>query len=128
MTMQRRVILEELAKVTSHPTADQLYQLVRRQLPRISLGTVYRNLDILSQTGMILRLDGEGQRRFDANANNHYHICCTLCGRTDDLQMKLIPKLEQNAAKAGGYQVTGHQLEFQGICPACLAKADSQAE
>ncbi len=124
MTKQRRVILDELGKLTSHPTADQLHHLVRRRLPRISLGTVYRNLDILSQADRILRLDGAGQRRFDANSDNHYHIRCTMCGRVDDLRMKPIAKLEQDAGKGGGYKVTGHRLEFSGVCPACQAPSE----
>ena len=72
MTDQRRVILEELRATKSHPTADELYRDVRRRLPKISLGTVYRNLDILNKAGMINKLDfGSGQSRYDADLSNH---------------------------------------------------------
>ena len=120
MTRQRQVILEELGKVTSHPTADEVYQMVRRRLPRISLGTIYRNLDILSQKGVILRLSSGGpQRRFDATVEPHYHIVCEECGRTDDLPIPLNTRLDHLARKACKYKVRGHTLVFCGVCPEC---------
>ena len=86
MTNQRRVILQELRNVHSHPTADDIYIMVRKTLPRISLGTVYRNLEILSEMGLIKKLVGCGrQRRFDGDIENHYHIRCVKCGKIDDL-------------------------------------------
>lgn len=123
MTQQRRVILEELGAVTCHPTADELYQRVRRRLPRVSLGTVYRNLEIMAQKGEIQRIGAAGtQRRFDATTAVHYHIRCTSCGRVADLPLKPVARLEQEAAKASGFAITGHWVEFQGICPECQAK------
>ena len=77
VTRQRRVILEELRKLTSHPTAPALYEVVRRRLPRISLGTVYRNLELLARAGFIQRLDLQGaEARFDGNPEHHYHVRC----------------------------------------------------
>ena len=124
MTQQRAVILEELAKVTSHPTADEVYDLVRRRMPKISLGTVYRNLDLLSNSGEILRIHSGGtQRRYDATVATHYHVCCSECGRIDDLDMPPLKKLERTARKECGYQISGHWLMFQGVCPACQEAA-----
>ena len=75
MTRQRRVILEELKKANSHLTADGVYDVVRQQLPRISLGTVYRNLEILSESGVIKKLEfGSSQKLFDGRPENHYHV------------------------------------------------------
>jgi Fur family transcriptional regulator, ferric uptake regulator len=123
MTTQRRLILQELGKLTSHPTADDLYGKVRRLLPRISLGTVYRNLELLSQAGMILRLSAAGgQRRFDANTSQHYHIRCDRCGRVDDAALKVTNAFEKAMQKRCNYRVTGHWLEFTGICPSCLKR------
>jgi Fur family transcriptional regulator, ferric uptake regulator len=120
MTQQRRVILEELSAVTSHPTADELYQRVRRRLPRISLGTVYRNLEIMAQLGEIQRIGAAGtQRRFDATTAVHYHIRCTTCGQVADLSLKPVLRLEQEAARTSGFAITGHWVEFQGVCPKC---------
>ena len=81
MTRQRAVILEELRKVKTHPTADELYSIVRERLPRISLGTVYRNLDFLADTGEIRRLEAAGTtKRFDGDISWHQHVRCIHCG------------------------------------------------
>jgi Fe2+ or Zn2+ uptake regulation protein len=86
LTPQRQVILEELAKVKTHPTANEVYDMVRKRLPRIGLGTVYRNLELMADNGMILKLEvGGSQKRFDATTNLHYHIRCTCCGKVDDM-------------------------------------------
>ena len=123
MTRQRRVILDELSKVTSHPSADEVYEMVRRRLPRISMGTVYRNLEVLSGMGMIQRLSsGASQMRFDARADVHYHIRCTRCGRIDDVTMDRLEGIEQSVRRQTGYEILGHSLEFGGICPACKSQ------
>jgi Fur family transcriptional regulator, ferric uptake regulator len=120
MTRQRRVILEELRKTKSHPTADELHRMVRQRLPRVSLGTVYRNLEVLSEFGSIMRLDLAGrQRRFDGNATPHYHVRCVECGRVDDAMSPPQTQLEQSLTDTTGYRIIGHRLEFIGICPGC---------
>ncbi len=121
MTKQRQVILEELCKVTSHPTADEMYHMIRKRLPKISLGTVYRNLEILSELGMVLKLDvGGTQKRFDGNVANHYHVRCTECGCVGDLHMSTDHALEQKAQSLTDFQIKRHSLEFIGVCPECL--------
>jgi len=120
MTTQRQVILEELRRLTSHPTADEVYTRVRRRLPKVSLATVYRNLEILSQNGTIQKLDVSGtQRRFDATVDQHYHIRCTRCGRVDDVPLDPVIELEHALHDQCHYEVTGHWVEFSGICPDC---------
>ena len=120
MTKQRKVILEELKKVTSHPTADEVYEMVRKRLPRISLGTVYRNLEILSQLGLIQKLEAGGvQKRFDGNPQNHYHFRCLCCGRVEDFSFEPISALEKVVSNRGDYEIMGHRLEFIGLCPRC---------
>jgi len=122
LTRQRRAILEEIAKVTSHPTADEVYKMVRRRLPRISLGTVYRNLEVLSETGAIQKLaPGGSHMRFDANCHAHYHIRCVRCGRVDDVPVAPLPDIEQSLRKQTNYEVLGHSVEFLGVCPECKA-------
>ena len=121
MTNQRQVILEELGKVTTHPTADELYEMVRKRLPKISLGTVYRNLEILSERGMIQKIEvGGSQKRFDANTENHYHVRCVECGSVDDVPLRPIPGLEDIFSGVSGYRLIGHRLELIGICPDCI--------
>ena len=125
-TRQRQVILEELQAVTSHPTAVELYQLVQRRLPRVSLGTVYRNLDLLRRMGLIERLENSGgEARFDANTSQHDHLRCLHCGRVDDVTTPLeLARPEDHDLH--GYEVIGHRLEFIGICPRCRQSASRQ--
>ena len=121
MTRQRQVILEELRKVKTHPSADELYEKVKRRLPHISLGTVYRNLEILARLGEIQHVEISGaMKRFDGNPANHYHIRCTRCGRVDDVEIGPLKKIEDALAESTDYQVTGHRLEFVGLCRKCL--------
>lgn len=123
MTLQRRVILEELRKARTHPTADELYEVVRRRLPRISLGTVYRNLDALCRCGLIQKLELSGsQRRFDADLRPHYHVRCVRCGRVDDAPIEPLQGLDEAAQAACDYEIFGHRLKFLGICPECRRK------
>jgi Fur family ferric uptake transcriptional regulator len=120
MTEQRRAILEALKQVTSHPTADEVYAMVRKRLPRISLGTVYRNLEFLSDSGLIQRLCiGGSQMRFDGNANNHYHVRCVKCNRVDDVPVAPTAEVQKAKRSLSGYEILGHRLEFVGVCPTC---------
>jgi Fur family transcriptional regulator, ferric uptake regulator len=120
MTAQRRIILQELRNVRTHPTAGEIYELVRKRLPRISLGTVYRNLEILSEIGMIQKLEMAGtQKRFDGIVENHYHVRCLRCGRVDDVVANSIPMINEALAEASNYEILWHRLEFVGLCPQC---------
>jgi Fur family ferric uptake transcriptional regulator len=120
LTTQRQIILEELAKVKTHPTASELYDMVRKRLPRIGLGTVYRNLELMAENGMILKLEvGGTQKRFDATTDTHYHIRCSNCGKVDDVDTPVMDDLVQTAAESTSYQIIGHHVEFTGVCPAC---------
>jgi Fur family transcriptional regulator, ferric uptake regulator len=128
-TPQRRVILEELQRMASHPTAIELYEVVRRRLPKVSLGTVYRNLDLLAQAGAIRRLDFSGaEARFDGSVTPHDHIRCLRCGRLDDIGTVPLAQSSRFANDFRGYKVLGHRLEFIGICPRCQAQPDDQPQ
>ena len=125
MTRQRRVILEELKKTNSHPTADEVYEGARRRLPRISLGTVYRNLEILCDCGMIQKLElGGTQKRFDGKVENHYHVRCIRCGCVEDVSMEPLTTFEYAIRGACDYEIIGSRLEFIGICPQCKKEAE----
>ena len=120
MTRQRKVILEELRMTSSHPTASKVYEMVKRRLPQISLGTVYRNLEILSERGLVRKIElGNAQRRFDGETSEHYHVRCLNCGRVDDVALEPITALEESVRRVTDYQILGHQLEFTGLCPEC---------
>jgi Fur family ferric uptake transcriptional regulator len=128
LTRQRAIILEELAKLRSHPSADELYALVRQRLPRVSLGTIYRNLMLLAEQGKIRRLDGAGtQRRFDGTVEEHHHVRCVACGRVDDLQGQPTVVTDQAFGQESGYLLLGYRLDFYGRCPECR-RLDGPAE
>jgi Fur family ferric uptake transcriptional regulator len=117
---QREVILEELKKFPSHPTAAVLYQVVRQQLPRISLGTVYRNLELLAKAEMIRKLDISGKEaRYDGDLTQHYHLSCTECGRIDDISDPPAISINSHVVTQDGWDVAGHKLAFYGRCPGC---------
>ena len=123
LTTQRQIILEELGKVTTHPTANEVYDMVRKRLPRIGLGTVYRNLELMADNGMILKIEvGGTQKRFDAMTEPHYHIRCSVCGKVDDMDVPVLDNLVNSAAESSSYQILGHHVEFTGVCPACQKK------
>jgi len=124
MTDQRNVILEEVMRCHDHPKADEIYERVRDRLPRISMGTVYRNLDVLVSSGLIRKIGPDfPQMRFDGNTRDHYHITCIGCGRIEDMEIE--PKddpalqLETVLGKLTKYGVFGHKLDFFGLCPEC---------
>jgi Fur family ferric uptake transcriptional regulator len=109
-----------------HPTADWVYRLARRKLPRISLGTVYRNLKQLAEEGLINEIHAGGHpARFDGNTGRHYHIRCLGCGRVNDLPMSVDHRLEEEAGRAMNYRVLSHHVEVLGLCPLCDAESPS---
>jgi len=120
LTTQRQIILEELGKVTSHPTANEVYDMVRKRLPRIGLGTVYRNLELMAESGIILKIEvGGTQKRFDATVEDHYHIRCSSCGKVDDIDIAVQNQINETASACSNYKVLGHHIEFSGICEEC---------
>jgi Fur family ferric uptake transcriptional regulator len=124
-TEQRTVILEELRKCRNHPGADELYLQVRRRLPHISLGTVYRNLELLAAQGIIQRLDsGPSQKRFDPEVKRHGHFRCTGCGAVEDLPFPVrLPQPSRRHPWVRQRVITGGQAEYVGLCPSCAGSA-----
>lgn len=119
LSKQRKVILEELRRVNTHPTADEVYDMVRKIIPRISLGTVYRNLEFLCSQGLAMKVGPAGsQKRFDGNAHPHPHLRCQHCGKVEDFHIPLqLPNLDSDTAM--GYEITSCNIEFVGVCPEC---------
>lgn len=120
---QREKIFQVLKKTTSHPTAEWVYERVREHIPRISLGTVYRNLHILKEQGKIRELDfGEGLRRYDAMVEQHYHFVCERCGAVTDLDVPPQQDLNLRIQPVIGGHIRTHRLDFYGVCRQCLEK------
>lgn len=125
MTTQRRIILEEVRKLCSHPTAMDVYEIVRKRLPHISLGTVYRNLEFLSDIGLVQKLEMAGtHKRFDGKIENHYHLRCMSCHRLEDLDVGPIAAIDRALIGVSDYEILWHRLEFVGLCPACRKERD----
>ncbi len=121
MTKQRAVILETLRESAAHLTADEVYRMVRKTMPRISLGTVYRNLDLLVGIGEILCLERAGaQKRFDGNPRPHYHVRCEKCGAIGDVFTSVpMPDMEAAQIYPAFAAIRGMEVGFTGICERC---------
>ncbi len=127
MTNQREIILRELIHSQRHLAADELYDIVKKIMPRISLATVYRNLEILSGAGMIGKLEISGrQKRFDYDPSEHDHIYCVVCHRVDNLMMAHKGLNAEELGAVAGYSITGYRLEIVGICPECQRNVDNK--
>ncbi len=122
LTGPRRVVLEVVRGTDSHPTASVIHQMVRRRLPRVSLGTVYRNLRLLVSQGLVKELPGP-HARFDGNVSHHHHFTCLGCGRIVDIAGTLTEPHSRalcgRVAAQGGFSVSHHRIEFYGRCLDC---------
>ncbi len=118
---QREAVLVYLRSTRSHPTAEQVYDEIRKEFPKISLGTVYRNLNLLAGQGEILRLNcGDGVEHYDAMTDPHNHFICRHCGKVMDLDIALDPVMDMEADENFPGKIEGHKIYFYGICENCL--------
>ncbi len=126
---QRDAILSFLMTRKDHPTADVVYSQLREEYPNISLGTVYRNLTLLSDIGQIRRLRlGDGVDHFDADTSPHYHFLCTKCGSVIDLKLDNIDYINQLADVGFDGQIAGNVTYFYGLCGKCTKEKCSAGE
>jgi Fur family transcriptional regulator, peroxide stress response regulator len=120
---QKESILKVLKQTTSHPNAEWIYQQVKKEIPRISLGTVYRNLRLMKDSGTILGVCAStGIEHYDAKITEHCHFRCDRCRGIFDVEEEVDQKLEEKVAANTGLKVTGHSLEFTGLCHECQDK------
>ncbi len=118
-TRQRKVVYEAVRHSKSHPTADMVFEQVRDTLPTVSLGTVYRNLGVLKDQGLVIELRGTDRKaHFEADLTPHAHFTCTRCGSISDIENCPTPEWDRHPCLAG-FTVVEHNLEFRGICPQC---------
>lgn len=119
-TLQRQLIRDLLAGSNTHPTADQVYELARETCPSISRGTVYRNLNLLAESGEILRLSMPvGPDHYDGLTENHYHFLCRCCNRVVDTGLPYDDALNREAPGLPGFKTEWHKLVLVGLCPEC---------
>jgi Fur family ferric uptake transcriptional regulator len=119
---QREIIESELKKLYTHPTAAELYEIVREKLPNVSLGTVYRNLEQLAEMGAIQKLENGSSTRFDGNVDYHNHVRCIHCDKVGDVHEFNEHPLKEQFKQLGGYTIVGFNFEFLGVCPDCQKK------
>ena len=123
---QRQMILDAVQTRCDHPTADQIYLDVSGKDDRISRGTVYRNLGILSEDGVITNVKVPAADRFDSRRDLHYHLFCTGCGRVFDAPLSYRAEFDTQVAAETGFQISRHRIIFEGLCPECGKEKDKQ--
>lgn len=117
---QREAIKEYLSQTEEHPTADTIYMDIREKFPNISLGTVYRNLNLLVERGEIIRINGlDESDRYDGHIHNHYHFLCKKCKKVLDIEMESLDHINELANKHFPGKVEGHVTYFYGKCDEC---------
>ena len=117
---QREAIKEYLSQTKEHPTADTIYMDIRETHPNISLGTVYRNLNLLIEMGEVIKINGmDGSDRYDGNTHRHYHFLCNKCQRVLDIDMESIDYINDIANKSFPGKVEGNVTYFYGKCNDC---------
>lgn len=120
ITPQRHAVLEYLLTAMSHPTADEIYKALEDKFPNMSVATVYNNLRILKELGLIRELTyGDESSRFDSNMREHYHIICEDCGKIVDFHYPTLDEIESLAQKVSGFEISHHRMELYGKCEDC---------
>ncbi|MBN2112349.1 transcriptional repressor, partial [Candidatus Woesearchaeota archaeon] len=119
MTSQRMKILEYLKGVKTHPAAEEVYRNVKKELPAITLATVYRNLNLLAEEGKILKIEINNESRFDADISCHQHLVCRKCGRITDIFKKDISEYAMKKIKSNDFSPECVKIIFWGLCTKC---------
>ena len=121
-TKQRRLVLEAVRSRCDHPSADEIYIDVREKDGKISRGTVYRNLNVLSQSGEIRHIKVPAADRYDVRLDNHYHMFCVGCGTVIDAPLCYNEDFDKEVERDTGFKIERHRTVFEGLCPKCREK------
>lgn len=120
ITPQRHAILEYIIQSMTHPTADDIYRALENKFPSMSVATVYNNLRVFRESGLVKELTyGDSSSRFDFVTNDHYHMICKSCGKIVDFHYPGLDEVEQLASHLTGFEVESHRLEVYGTCTSC---------
>ena len=119
-TVQKTLIKETVMNMCTHPTADEVFDAVKDKFPNIGRATVYRVLSDLVEKGEIYRVKViDGPDRFDKTVYKHYHVKCVKCGKVADTCVPIVEGIENIAKDSSGFDIIGHEIGFEGICPQC---------
>lgn len=119
-TEQRAIVFDYLQTVAHHPTAEEVFLAVKAKLPKISLATVYKNLEALVESGVASKWTyGDGSARYDKRTDHHYHLRCLKCGRMWDIEPTEVSDMLDRMRPQRGFQVTDYRLEIVGFCRDC---------
>jgi len=122
---QREIIINALEQNIVHPTAETLYEIIKKTYPEISKATLYRNLSQLADLGMIKKIDGlEASAHFDHNIHLHYHFICEKCGKVFDVSSEVASNVVGKTEDETGFKVTNHELVFHGVCRDCQKEGE----
>lgn len=120
ITPQRHAVLDFLLNSESHPTADEIYKALEGKFPNMSVATVYNNLRVLKEIGLVRELTyGDSSSRFDCDTTEHYHVICEECGKIVDFYYPILDEVETLAGQVTGFDVSHHRLEVYGTCEDC---------
>jgi Fur family peroxide stress response transcriptional regulator len=127
-TEQRRVIYRVLAESRDHPTAETVFFKIRSQAPRLSLATVYRNLRLFADAGIVDEVaTGSSFARFDGNTQPHHHLICRQCGSVADYYSKSLDEFSPSKTALDGFEVQSMKMNFFGVCASCSEKRPTTA-
>ncbi len=119
-SQQRDRILELLRTTDRHPTADWVYGKLKKEFPKLSLGTVYRNLSMLVELGQVKKIHfGSTFDRFEANVTPHYHLICEKCKIITDIELPIYKEINERIKKLTDFKINHHIVEFFGVCAKC---------
>lgn len=119
-TIQKDLVYNAVKSLACHPSADEVYDYIVESYPSIGKGTVYRNLNLLSEEGELLKIMvADGADRFDHNCHDHYHVLCTGCDKVFDVKTKSLPDVNEMICDKNGFEFIDVQVLFRGICPNC---------
>ena len=120
-------MLELLGRTEIHPTADWLYHKLKNEFPRLSLGTVYRNLNVLVEQKLIQKLPyGSTHDRYEIIKKPHYHLVCEACGCVQDFNMPHYAEINKLAQEMSSFNISRHRIDFFGICEKCQKKNENR--
>jgi Fur family peroxide stress response transcriptional regulator len=126
ITPQRIAIIKYVTNTQSHPSAEEIYKVIQKKYPMVSMATVYKTLDLLRKMSMIQELGfADGSARYEANIGRHINIICMRCGRIDDIDEHFLSTLESKVAEKSKYEIFGRRFELYGFCSECKIQKET---